>query len=110
MHHAFCTRAHGALNSKTSQSACCRRFHDFNYRILHCFLSGLTYHLTEAFSSGLGDLGQPALGQAAEEFRVRLAVGSLQFDPEAAAVAGFGLDTDFAVHAVHHLADQRVEG
>jgi hypothetical protein len=45
-----------------------------------------------------------------EEFGVRLAVGSLQFDPDAAAVAGFGLDTDFAVHAVHRLADQRVEG
>jgi hypothetical protein len=41
-----------------------------------------------------------------EEFGVRLSVGRLQFDPEAAAVAGFGLDADLAAHAVHHLADQ----
>ena len=37
---------------------------------------------------------------------MRLAVGGLQFDPGTAAVAGFGLDADFAAQAVHHLADQ----
>ena len=45
-------------------------------------------------------------GRSGEGFEVGLVVGRLQFDPEAAAVAGLGLDADLAVHSVHHLADQ----
>ena len=37
---------------------------------------------------------------------MRLGGDRFQFDPEAAAVAGCGLEADFAAHAVHDLADQ----